>query len=276
MQNRYLVVNKEESFMERRFGINFDRFVKRFHKNIYGSDKGRIRQQIVWQHMLELLPLQSATPLTILDLGCGTAPFAEQLLELGHSLTLADMSADMLQQASQRLYTHVNADRIVYVHSPLQTLPDQLAGKQYDIIMAHAVIEWLPENESLLDVVAKLLKPQGYLSLLFYNRNSLLFRNMQLGNWKRVKFGWLRGRGKKTLTPTNPQDPYELYEQLKQWHLIPIGKAGVRVFYDYLDRSTDKSNLALLYEMEQRYSQQEPFVSLARYIHVVCCKDATA
>lgn len=257
--------------MEKRFGINFDRFAKRFKKNIYGSQKGELRNKILWQHMQEFLPLQDSSPLKILDLGGGEAPFAEKILEYGHHYYLCDISADMLTAAEHRLTSHPFVDNVQYIHSPLQEVSHHLPGP-FDIIIAHAVIEWLPEADELLTVVNELLVDGGYLSLMFYNRNSLLFRNMQLGNWKRVKHGWLRGRGKKTLTPINPQDPVALYEKLEQCGLDVISKAGVRVFYDYLDRNIDRSDVSLLYEMEERYSRQDPFLSLARYIHVICRK----
>lgn len=257
--------------METRFGINFDRFAKRFKKNIYGSQKGELRNKILWQHMQDYLPLGQQQALKILDLGGGEAPFAEQILDYGHELYLCDISSDMLSAARERLTTHLNSQNVHYIHSPLQEAGRHVEG-HFDIIIAHAVIEWLPEPEELLAVVNDLLEEGGYLSLMFYNRNSLLFRNMQLGNWKRVKHGWLRGRGKKTLTPINPQDPAALYELLAKSGLHVISKAGVRVFYDYLDRDVDRSDPYLLYEMEERYSRQEPFLSLARYIHVICRK----
>lgn len=257
--------------MEKPFGINFDRFSKRFKKNIYGSQKGELRNKILWQHMQQYLPLQDTRRLKILDLGGGEAPFAERILDYGHDYYLCDISADMLSEAEKRLSSFHRADNIHYIHSPLQEITQHISGP-FDIIIAHAVIEWLPEPEDLIKIAQELLVEGGYLSLMFYNRNSLLFRNMQLGNWKRVKHGWLRGRGKKTLTPINPQDPATLYELLGQSGFDVISRAGVRVFFDYLDRDVDRSDPSLLYEMEERYSRQEPFLSLARYIHVICRK----
>ncbi len=162
-------------------------------------------------------------------------------------------------------------DRITYIHSPLQQLTQHIEGK-FDIIFCHAVIEWLPQSESLLTVIDEFLAEGGYLSLMFYNRNSLILRNMQLGNWRRVKNKWLKGRGKKTLTPINPQDPQHLYSLLKSHHWRIIDKAGIRVFYDYVDRNVDRRDIDLLLELEQEYASQEPFCSIARYIHVIAQK----
>lgn len=259
--------------MERRFGINFDRLAKRFKKNIYGSQKGELRKQILWSHMQEYLPLKDKSPLKIIDLGCGEAPFAEQLLTMGHHLTLCDMSQDMIEAAKARLNEHPAFDQVKFVQGPLQEISAQIEGL-YDIVMAHAVIEWIPESDELFDVISELLADNGYLSLMFYNRNSLLFRNMQLGNWRRVKNEWLRGRGKKTLTPINPQDPESVYAQCAKHQLSILSRAGVRVFYDYLDRDAARSDISILFEMEQRYSRQEPFLSMARYIHVISVKDS--
>lgn len=48
---------------------NFDDIAHKFAKNIYGSDKGGIRQTIVWQDMETILAENNAKsePLTVLD-----------------------------------------------------------------------------------------------------------------------------------------------------------------------------------------------------------------
>ncbi|MCG6318311.1 tRNA uridine 5-oxyacetic acid(34) methyltransferase CmoM, partial [Vibrio alginolyticus] len=54
---------------------NFDDSAHKFAKNIYGSDKGEIRQVIVWEDLQQLLATfdEAKQPLTVLDAGGGLA-----------------------------------------------------------------------------------------------------------------------------------------------------------------------------------------------------------
>ena len=61
---------------------NFDDIAHKFAKNIYGSDKGEIRQIIVWEDFLQILSELEADQqaLQVLDAGGGLA----QMLSLIH------------------------------------------------------------------------------------------------------------------------------------------------------------------------------------------------
>ncbi|GAL13598.1 S-adenosylmethionine-dependent methyltransferase functionally coupled to the MukBEF chromosome partitioning mechanism [Vibrio astriarenae] len=70
---------------------NFDDIAHKFAKNIYGSDKGEIRQVIVWEDLEALLANfdQQETPLTVLDAGGGLAQMSQksgQTGSRGHSM----------------------------------------------------------------------------------------------------------------------------------------------------------------------------------------------
>ena len=40
-----------------------------------------------------------------------------------------------------------------------------------DLVLFHAVVEWMADAESALEVLSQCLKPGGHLSCLFYNRS---------------------------------------------------------------------------------------------------------
>jgi len=116
------------------------------------------------------------------------------------------------------------------------------------------------------------LRPNGYLSLMFYSRTGLIYQNLTRGNFDYVLNDTLSGVGK-TLTPTNPQDPVKVQQWLEDADLTTLNKSGVRVFYDSLSRERRKTiNEAQLYELEKEYSRKEPYCSLARYVHILCKK----
>jgi len=250
---------------------NFDDLSSRFRKNIYHTAKGQIRLNILWRDLLEQIPEIEKGGLDILDAGAGQGHFSLLLAEKNHQLTLTDISTKMLQKA-QALFIEKKADKnVCFIHSSVQNL-NQHIDKQYDLVLFHAVLEWLAEPEETLKQLLKFIKPGGYLSLMFYSRTGLIYQNLTRGNFSYVLNNTLSGEGK-TLTPTNPQNPDDVYSWLHKEKLNIVTKSGVRVFYDGIHRERRKEiNEEELFELENRYSRIEPYCSLARYIHVLCKK----
>ena len=248
---------------------NFDNLSSRFRKNIYDSAKGQIRLQILWRDIVEAIPEIEQGGLSILDVGAGQGNFALQLAQKNNELTLTDLSSEMLNDA-RTLFSEHNLDKGVdFIHSSAQDLSQHL-DTQYDVVLFHAVLEWLVAPKETLKQLLKFIKPGGYLSLMFYSRTGLIYQNLTRGNFDYVINDKLSGEGK-TLTPINPQDPDEVYDWLKDFDLDVMLKSGVRVFYDGMSRERRKQvSMEDLFELEKKFSRKEPYCSLARYIHVVC------
>ncbi|MCW8900792.1 MAG: methyltransferase domain-containing protein [Gammaproteobacteria bacterium] len=250
---------------------NFDNLSSRFRKNIYNTAKGQIRLKILWRDFIEQIPEIEKGGLSILDAGAGQGNFALQLAERNHRLTLCDLSSKMLQDAEE-LFKEQNLNNDVrFIHSSVQNLSQHI-NSQYDVVLFHAVLEWLADPEETLKQVLNYIKPGGYLSLMFYSRTGLIYQNLVNGNFDNILNNSLSGEGK-TLTPTNPQNPDEVYSWLDDLGLNTISRSGVRVFYDGISRERRKQiSEDELFELEKRFSRLEPYCSLARYIHVLCQK----
>ena len=250
---------------------NFDELSSRFRKNIYHTAKGQIRLKILWRDLAEQVPTIEQGGLTVLDAGAGQGNFALQLAQQKHHLTLCDLSSNMLRDAERLFTEHDLANGVQFFHCSVQQLPDHI-DSQYDIVLFHAVLEWLAEPEQTLKQLLQFIKPGGYLSLMFYSRTGLIYQNLTNGNFDLILNNELAGEGK-TLTPTNPQDPQDVERWLDEAGLIIKLKSGVRVFYDGIHRERRKQiNENELFELEQRYSRIEPYCSLARYVHILCQK----
>ena len=120
---------------------NFDNIAAKFVKNIYGSSKGKIRTEIIWDelsHCLSLLPKRS---LRILDAGGGFGHFSQKLAALGHQVVLCDISSELLKVAEEQIKDHQYAQNIQLLHCSIQNLPELVEGK-FDLILNHAVLEW--------------------------------------------------------------------------------------------------------------------------------------
>jgi len=250
---------------------NFDDLSQRFRKNIYNTLKGQIRLNILWRDLVEQIPEIETGGLSILDAGAGQGNFALQLAQKNHLLTLCDLSSKMLQDAEALFAEHQLEKDVQFIHAPVQELSEHL-NTQYDVVLFHAVLEWLAEPKETLKQLLKRIKPGGYLSLMFYSRTGLIYQNLTRGNFGHVLNNVLAGEGK-SLTPTNPQNPEDVYNWLNEFNLESLIRSGVRVFYDGISRERRKQiSEEELLELEKHFSRVEPYCSLARYVHVLCKK----
>lgn len=249
---------------------NFDKLSHLFTRNIYQTLKGQLRLNILWRDFIEYIPEFETGSLSILDAGAGQGNIALQLAQKHHKLTLCDISSNMLEQA-RLLFARHNINDVKFIHAPVQRLNEHI-DTQFDVVIFHAVLEWLAQPEQTLKQLLSFIRPGGYLSLMFYSRTGLIYQNLCHGNFKFVLHDNLAGNGK-TLTPTNPQKPEDVYRWIDNADLKLLAKSGIRVFYDNISRERRKQiNEDELFELEKRYSRIEPYCSLARYIHVLCQK----
>lgn len=257
--------------MSIKYDQNFDNLSSRFRKNIYNTAKGKIRLNILWRDLVEQIPEIETGGLSILDAGAGQGNFALQLAEKKHQLTLCDLSTKMLQDAQEQFAEHNLDKNVHFIHTAIQNLSDH-TEEQYDVVLFHAVLEWLADPEETLKKLMQFIKPGGYLSLMFYSRTGLIYQNLTRGNFEHILNDSLAGEGK-SLTPTNPQNPEDVYQWLEDLELNILLKSGVRVFYDGISRERRKQiSEDKLFELEERFSRIEPYNSLARYVHVLCRK----
>jgi len=242
---------------------HFDELATRFAEKIYGGAKGAIRLAVLQADLAEALPDR---PLRILDIGAGLGHMALWLAQRGHHLTLAEPAAPMLEGARARFAEA--GQTATFIQAPWQDLLGQLT-EPYDLVLCHAVLEWLAEPESILPVLHQLTAPSGWLSLAFYNRDALVYRNLPKGHFRKLRSNRLEGE-KQSLTPQKPLDPRELKAQLDAMWQVE-SESGVRVFHDYMPKEFQaKAELLDLLEMELAYRRHPGFAGLGRYLHWVC------
>ena len=250
---------------------NFDDIAEKFAKNIYGTTKGRIRQAILWQELDALLTTLPNGPLSVLDAGGGEGQTGCGIAERGHQVLLCDVSAEMLRRAQALAEEKGVSDNMQFQQIGAQQV-GQYLDKPVDLVLFHAVLEWIAEPQQALRALYDTLKPGGVLSLMFYNINGLTMQTMVLGNFGYLQAG-LGKRKRKTLSPDYPRDPQQVYSWLEECGFIIENKTGIRVFHDYLrDKNKQSERFDEVLALEKQYCHQEPFLSLGRYIHVTARK----
>ncbi|SMY32519.1 Malonyl-[acyl-carrier protein] O-methyltransferase [Photobacterium malacitanum] len=254
---------------------NFDDLAKKFAENIYGTAKGQIRQTVVWQDIEYILEqLNADASLQVLDAGGGIGQISQKIAALGHQVTLCDLSSEMLTLAAQEIAKNGLVEQYRLVHSPVQEINQHIEAP-VDLILFHAVMEWLVDPIATLAGLLDNVKPGGVISVMFYNYNGLLFKNLICGNLTHIEQG-MPHRKRFKLQPQQGIKPDEVYQCLTEAGFDIMGKTGVRTFHDYMqhDRMGDYTFEQVL-DMEQKLCRQEPFLSLGRYIHVYARKPIT-
>lgn len=254
---------------------NFDGLADRFKRKIYGGLKGDIRLAILQRDIYaHVFSLSQNKPLRILDAGGGQGQFSLVLAGLGHHVTLCDISSDMLALAAEEVLNKGLVDQVELRHESIQSLAENVSASNgavlpFDLVLCHAVMEWVTDPELLLRNLTALLRPGGYLSLTFYNENSVMMKNLLRGKFHRIlKKNYAGFPG--SLTPTQPLSPAVVDSWFAELPLDVLCKSGIRCFHDYiLDPVAREHSPEELLTLELQLSQQEPFLSLARYIHVL-------
>jgi S-adenosylmethionine-dependent methyltransferase len=258
---------------------NFDDLAKRFKKNIYGGLKGDIRLAVLERDFREYFAQapfgnkKSAKSLRILDAGGGQGQFSLQFAQAGHSVVICDISAEMLKLAEQEIARQGLQDKVQLLHCAIQDIAHHIhAEEEFDVILCHAVMEWAAHPDELLAHLIAHVKPEGFLSVTFYNLHSLIYKNLLRTNFKKIQqqdYGGARG----SLTPINPLYPEQVFAWLSQLPVDILATSGIRVFHDYIfneeDRERDPQGVI---ELELELSRKQPYQLLGRYIHVLSQK----
>ncbi len=243
---------------------NFDDLIDRFETRIYDTVKGSWRLQLLQE---DLQSFTDSPPLDIWDAGCGQGQMSLWLASFGHRLTLCDLSSRMLEKARDNFSTA--GFSAAFHHQSAQSLAVQIG--HFDLVLCHAVVEWLADPLTSLRAIADKVRPGGYLSLLFYNRNAMVYGNVLRGGWrlKPILEDSYLGKGHK-LTPPNPQYPHELIAEMQTMGFELRAHTGIRVFHDYMSKAArENSDMTALFELEKRYCRLPTYRDMGRYVHLL-------
>lgn len=252
---------------------NFDDLAHRFRNRIYGGLKGDIRLAVLNRDLSPILAAGGES-LTVVDAGGGQGQFVLDLAAAGHRVWLTDISAAMLSLAEQQVIARGLASRVTLKQLPLQQLPASADIPPADLLLCHAVLEWLAEPAQALESLSASLAPGGYLSLTFYNRRALEFRLLQRGSLRQLE----RNRSSRdwgghpgSLTPSNPLLSERVEGWIAQAGLSIVAHSGIRCFHDFMTpEMRDKLPPSAIVAEELRYSRIDPYRQLARYVHFLC------
>ncbi|NMH58496.1 methyltransferase [Alteromonas ponticola] len=250
-------MNKHES------DIHFDGLASKFATNIYGTTKGQLRHKVLLHALDTHL---HATPMRVIEIGGGTGLMTKAFLSAGHNVVFTDASAEILAHAKVNL---AEMENVTFRHQTLQAVTD---FNQFDMIICHAVLEWLHTPLDTLSIILNEMKAGSFLSLSFFNHDAALFTNALYGNFDYIAQG-MKVRNQVRLNPKNPLRPQQVIEHVENSGLYVEQVTGVRCFHDYMKgKPADDHQLKQLLDLEINYCQQTPFKWFGKYIHLLIKK----
>lgn len=268
--------------------------VSRFQQNIYATAKGKIRQAVLAADLAYLLQTQAAEQgvrKQVLDIGGGIGQVNSLFAHAGYDVVHTDIAAEMVASAQENHRQQGISERYRYHTAALQDLSEVLGNQRFDVVLCHAVLEWLTDPIAAIPALCERVKPGGWLSVMFYNVHAKRMANMVYGNFDYVQSG-LKVKKKVRFSPNSPLDPAQVLNQFAQQPFTLYRHSGVRCFHDYLREPTHQAvyqqrrsltgeavtieqtqqnlqNSPMLIDLELAYRNQEPYRQLGRYQHIL-------
>lgn len=238
---------------------SFNGIANKFDKNIYGTTKGKLRHALLCHYLST--ELNASSSLKVLDAGGGTGMMSHEFAQCGHQVTLVDVSDESLAIARQRLIDYPST---VFCCADIDTITER-----YDVIVCHALLEWLDDPLSIINRLVEHLSPNGVLSLSFFNQDAMLFNNAIYGNFDYIAKG-MKVRNVVRLNPHNPQSPGHIIHNLNSMVNIELEKiAGIRCFHDYMrDTDMQQTQYEQIFSLEKEYGDKAPYMWLGKYFYI--------
>lgn len=105
----------------------------------------------------------------VLDVGCGTGIYTQELLSKGARVVGVDISPEMLAIAEYK--THLHEDRVSFLEADAAKLP--FPDNHFDVVISITAMEFFQQPRECLQDMYRVLRPGGHMVVATLNSNSL-------------------------------------------------------------------------------------------------------
>ncbi len=212
------------------------------------------------------LPLGQLNQMAVLDAAGGLGQMSDWFLHKGSQVHYFDVSDEMVKSVRAEFSQFLSDGRFTISRA---SITEPIGEKVYDVVNAHAVLEWLEDPFAALSHLIDQVAPGGYLCLMVYNRHMLMLRHMMRGTLSRAMAGKIAGDGR-GLTPISPLDPAEVVDVLTANGFDVKCQAGIRSFSDLAEKTViewyDEDEV---FNTELAVCRQRPYCDLGRYVLLI-------
>ncbi|MGE4349645.1 MAG: malonyl-ACP O-methyltransferase BioC [Candidatus Berkiella sp.] len=249
-----------------------------FNKAAFHYEAHAFVQNVIGARLLERLSFITSSFTDILDAGCGTGHFLQQLRKLypKSNITGVDIAQEMLAQAQNKKSAWLQK-KPTYVHADIETLPFE--DNQFDLIFCNLVLHW-SDLERALESFKRVLKPGGMLLFTIPGPDTLfeLFKAFEkIDNFSHVNsFLDMHDYGdhlQKLQFQNVVMDMEKIvFEYDSVWQLLKDLKyTGVRnIHQNRRQQITPRSHLDKLAETYRRQDNKYPVTFEVVFGHAIC------
>ena len=243
-------------------------------------------QDAPWGRLLHSVALANVQrhlggqPLHILDAGGGNGVEAIPLAAQGHTVTLLDLTGEMLAEARRNAEAGGVMERMAFFQADLTAIPDLFPEAQFDLVLCHNVLQYAGDLGATTGAVCHPLRPGGLISVMCVNRYSEPYRQAVMQLDLDAAYASLDAKTIFAYTFGVPVQAYvaeDLVGPLEQAGCSVIGRYGVRCVNDYvLDNNLkyDPAFFARLERLEFALTDRYPYYLLARFFQLIASKKA--
>ncbi len=238
----------------------------------------RFGYELVEHNLKKHIPVDSP-PLRILDAGGGNGLDSLGLARMNHQIDIVDISQQMLNDARANAALAGVTDRLSTHAIDILGIDNKFAQHEFDIVLCHNVIQFVDEVDPLLQVLYRVLKPGGFLSLITTNQHSLPYQAAFLDDDLDKAYTLLDQTSQHNSifdVNVNEYRPDQVIEWLEQMGLKLEKYYGIRCLYNYWGTNELKQDSAVyekLKKLEMEFTERSPFNLLARQFQLIASKE---
>ena len=202
----------------------------------------------------------------VLDCGGGSGTYAVPLAVAGADVTVVDISADALAMLHRRAEEAEVGGLVHPIQGDADALTDLLGGSEFDLVLAHGILEAVDRPEIAFRGVAAAVRPGGLLSVLVVNPAATILGRALAGE-PAAALEELR----KLVAVTDAIDPAAVERLCARAGLAVVNRHGIGVFSDLvpgaaLDAPGARDALA---QLDIEAAGQSPFAEIAGRVHLL-------
>lgn len=216
--------------------------------------------------------------LNILDVGSGLGEVALRFAALGQKVTMLEPQACLLETAEERARQQL-PDRTGYMrflNERIENL-EECIDDEFDLIVCHETIEYVDDPLRAFNVITRVLRPRGSLSLVFINRYGLIMEKViKEGNIKEAMATFETGEFVTQLHHGRGRlySDAEIRALLEPLGYNIEGHYGLLVFSEFIDCSLfeDGECFKGMLELEEKAGQEPHLKGVGKFVQLVCTK----